>query len=73
MASILRYWLLQVVVVSLLAVSVFSQVSSRSTLDPQRLQNIQQRMQQYVDRGLSAGRALSDEQRKDEIGDFGGC
>src|SRR5947208_1676808 len=55
MASILRYWLLQVAVVFLLAISAFSQVSSKPTLDPQRLQNIQQRMQEYVDEGLSAG------------------
>src|SRR5689334_4504686 len=55
MASILRYWLLQLAVVSLFIVSAYSQDSSKATLDPQRLENIQQRMQEYVDKGLSAG------------------
>ncbi|HSS95479.1 MAG TPA: serine hydrolase domain-containing protein [Terriglobales bacterium] len=55
MASILRYSLLQMVSVFLLAGSILSQDGSKVTLDPQRLQNIQSRMQEFVDKGLSAG------------------
>jgi len=55
MASILKRCVSQVVVVSLLAIGAFSQDNSKLTLDPQRLQNIQPRMQEYVDKGLSAG------------------
>src|SRR3954470_6868253 len=55
MASVLRYPLLLGMVVALLVGSAFSQDSLKPALDPQRLQNIQQRMQEYVDKGLSAG------------------
>ena len=55
MASILRYSMLQLVAVALLVGNAFSQNLAKPTLDPQRLQNIQKRLQEFVDKGLSAG------------------
>lgn len=43
------------VVVSALSTAALSQDAARLTLDPQRLQKIQARMQEFVDKGLSAG------------------